>query len=330
MEKKIKWGVLGLGYIGIDFVIPAMLRSSKSELIGVASRSIEKSESIAKQFNVSKAFGSYQELLDDTEIEAVYIPLPNHMHVEWATKALRAGKHVLVEKPIALTSEHALTLVEEAKQHPDLKIMEAFMYKHHPQWIKVKEMVQTGEIGVLKTIQSSFSFYDDDPSSIVNTKKYGGGSLMDIGCYPISISRFLFDSEPKSVSATIEYDPEMEIDVLASGVLEFKQGSTTFFSSIRVPENQEATIFGTKGIIKFGVPFNPSHDEPAKIQLIKDGVEKEITFDLCDQYTLEVDALSIAILEDKKVPTELDDAVRNMIVIEKLVESDKLGKRITL
>ncbi len=330
MEINIKWGILSTANIAIDSVMPAMLHSEYSTVTSIASRNIKKAERVAIKFQIPKYYGSYQELLDDAEIEAVYIPLPNHLHVKWAIKALKAGKHVLIEKPIAISSLEAKELLDEVKKHPRLKIMEAFMYKFHPQWIRVKEMIQKDEIGKLKSIQSSFSFFDDNPKSIVNNEEYGGGSLMDIGCYPISISRFLFDSEPKSVFASIEYHPDFKVDILASVILEFEEGSSTFFSSIQMIENQQVQLFGTEGSIKFEIPFNPPDDQPVKIWLIKEKVKKEIEFEKCDQYSLQVDMFSLAIMENRKTPVNLEDAINNMIVIEKIKESARLGKRVRL
>jgi predicted dehydrogenase len=330
MKRKVQWGVLGAANIAMEQVIPALKKSRHSALLAIASRNLEKAREAAKSLQIPKYYGSYQELIDDKEIEAVYIPLPNHLHVEWAINALKAGKHVLVEKPIAMSSSEAKKLKNEAKKHPDLKIAEAFMYKHHPQWVRVKEMIDNGAIGLLKTIQSSFSFFDDDPKSIVNNKEFGGGSLMDIGCYPISISRFLFDTEPTSVLATIDYHPEFEVDILASGILEFESGSSSFFSGIQLTENQQVQIFGTEGSIEFELPFNPPNDKFARLWWTKGGLKKEISFEICNQYALQVDAFSLAIMENKEVATGLEDAINNMIVIEKLIESDELGKRINL
>ena len=330
MVIEVRWGILSTAWIATDFVIPAMLKSEYCNVVAIASRSEQRAKEVAKQFDISKYYASYQDLLDDPAIDAVYIPLPNHLHVDWAIKALRAGKHVLVEKPIALNSIEAQKLLDESKKHPKLKIMEAFMYKYHPQWIKAKNMIDQGEIGKLKMIQSSFSFFDDDPNSIVNKKELGGGSLMDIGCYPISISRYLFNDEPKSVSATIEYDPKFDVDILSSGILEFEQGSCTFFSAIQLMENQYVKIFGTEGYIEFEIPFNPLADKAAKIWLIKEDLKKEIEFEVCDQYTLQADAFSLAVIKNSKVNNNLEDALNNMIVIEKLVESDKTGKRVYL
>lgn len=328
MDKQVKWGILGTAAIAVEQVIPALLKSEYCSVRAIASRRKDTAEKAANSFGIAKYYGSYQELLEDAEIMAVYIPLPNHLHVEWAIKSLRAGKHVLVEKPIALTSMEAQKLVEESNRHPELLVMEAFMYRFHPQWIKAKQLVDAGEIGKLKTIQSSFSFFEDDPSSIVNSAQFGGGSLMDIGCYSISISRYLFGAEPKSVWANIEYHPEFNVDILVSGILKFDKGQSSFFCATQLVENQQAQVFGTKGSIIFEIPFNPPKEKPVKIWLVKEDKRTEIVFDTCDQYRLQVEAFSRAILGRKKVPLDLEDAIYNMVVIEKLKESDTLGKRV--
>lgn len=319
MKLKVKFGILSTASIAVDQVIPAMLKSKYCAVFGIASRTVEKAERAANQFQLPKYYGSYQELLRDPQIEAVYIPLPNHLHVEWAINALRAGKHVLVEKPIALNSVDAQKLYTETKKHPKLKIMEAFMYKHHPQWIRVKEMINNGDIGQLKAIQSSFSFFDDNLNSIVNIKEYGGGCLMDIGCYSISVSRLLFESEPKNILANIEYHPESKVDIMASGILEFERGYSTFISATQLIENQHVHIFGTEGRIELEMPFNPPIDMPSKICLVKEHLKKEIEFDICNQYTLQADAFSLAIIEDRKISPSMEDAINNMMVIERML-----------
>ena len=322
---KINWGILSTAHIAMEAVIPAMLKSKYCSITAIASRSSKKAKAAAQQFQIPKHYGTYQALLNDQEIEAVYIPLPNHLHVTWAIKALQAGKHVLLEKPIALSSVEAQLLLKESNKYPKLKLMEAFMYKHHPQWIAVKEMIKNGDIGELKMIQSAFSFFDDDPTSIVNIKKYGGGSLMDVGCYPISIARFLFDAEPKSVAAKIVYHPKFEVDILASGMLEFEQGYANFFSGIQMTDHQEVHIFGTVGSIKMELPFNPPTDQATKIELLKAEQKKEIYFEITDQYTLQAEYFSLAILNDTTIQFRLEDSICNMIVIEKLIESDRVG-----
>ena len=323
MSSKVKWGILSTAAIGTEHVIPAMMHGNYCDIQAIASRSIDSAKKVAELFAIPKAYGSYEELLNDDEIEAVYIPLPNHLHVPWSIKALQAGKHVLIEKPIGLSSQGGQKLLDESRKYPELKIMEAFMYRHHPQWIKVKELVESEKIGKLKAIQSSFSFFEDSPESIVNNKQYGGGSLMDIGCYPISLSRFLFNAEPKKVYAKIEYHPEFKTDTLATAVLEFEEGTSSFFSSTLMPDNQQVEVFGTEGRIEFEIPFNPIADKPAKIWLYCNDQKQEIVFDSCDQYTIQGDLLSLAILNDSEVPTPLQDAVDNMKVIERVFNSNK-------
>lgn len=330
MGKKIKWGILGSAHIATEHVIPAMLSCQYGEVYAIASRSTEKAQNIAEQFGIPEFYGSYEELLADKEVDAIYIPLPNHLHVQWAIKALEADKHVLVEKPVGLSSKEAERLLQETKKYPHLKVMEAFMYRHHPQWIKVKELVDQKAIGDIKTIQSSFSFFEDDPNSIVNSKEFGGGSLMDIGCYPISLSRLLFNSEPKSISSVIEYHPDFKVDVLASGILEFETGTSVFFSSTQLADNQQAQIFGTKGNIKFELPFNPTIDRPSKIWVTIGDDCQTIEFETCNQYTMQADLFALAIRNNTPVPTPLEDSVKNMIVIEKLEESNLKGQRIPM
>ena len=330
MTKKVQWGILGAATIAVEEVIPALLQSRHSELLAIASRNLKKAEEVASTFKVPKCYGSYEALLADQKIQAVYIPLPNHLHVHWAIKALQAGKHVLVEKPIALTAEQAIALQTVARNFPKLKVMEAFMYKFHPQWLSVKEMIQEGAIGKLKLIQASFSFFDDDAKSIVNNKEFGGGSLMDVGCYPVSIARFLFNTEPKRVTASLDYHPEYKVDIHASAILDFEEGRAIISSSIQLCEDQKVKLLGTEGSIDFDIPFNPEHDKPAKIWLIKENSRKEISMEVCNQYSLQVDLFSKAILTNSTVPVSLSDAVQNMVVIDAIKESSRLGKSIDL
>jgi predicted dehydrogenase len=330
MGKKLKWGIMGTAHIATEHVIPAMLNCRYGEVYAIASRNLEKAKVISKRYKIEKPYGSYEELLADEEVDAVYIPLPNHLHVQWAIKALEANKHVLVEKPVGLSSQEAQKLLQEAQKYPHLKVMEAFMYRHHPQWIKVKELMDQKAIGDIKTIQSSFSFFENDPNSIVNSKEFGGGSLMDIGCYPISLSRLLFNSEPKSISSVIEYHPDFKVDVLASGILEFETGTSVFFSSTQLADNQQAQIFGTKGNIKFELPFNPPIDRPSKIWVTIGDDCQTIEFETCNQYTIQADLFALAIINNTPVPTPLEDSVKNMIVIEKLEESNLKGQRIPM
>jgi predicted dehydrogenase len=322
---KIRWGVLSTANIGVAKVLPAMQRGALCAITAIASRDLAKAQATAKQLGIPKAYGSYEELLADPEIDAIYNPLPNHLHVPWSIKAIEAGKHVLCEKPIALTTAEAQTLADAAKQHPQLKVMEAFMYRHHPQWQRARQIVGAGGIGALRTIHSFFSYYNDDPGNIRNQADIGGGGLMDIGCYNISISRFIFDAEPQRVCGIVEYDPQLKTDRLASGVLDFGRGTATFTCSTQLASYQRVNIFGDTGRIEIEIPFNAPPDQPCKIWRQHAGGTDEIVFDVCDQYTLQGDALARAILDDTPVPTPIEDAVANMAVIEALVRSAKSG-----
>src|SRR5690348_16930138 len=256
MMDKVRWGVLSTADIGVRQVIPAMQQGTYCEIAGIASRSLEKAQAAAAQLGIPKAYGSYEELLGDPEIDAIYNPLPNHLHVPWSIKALQAGKHVLCEKPIALSAAEAEALAAEARKHPRLKVMEAFMYRHHPQWRHARQAVLDGGIGELRTIQSLFSYYLDDPTNIRNKAAIGGGGLMDIGCYNISLSRFIFAAEPRRVLGVIERDPDFGTDRLTSGMLEFDRGTATFTCSTQLAPYQRVHICGTAGRIEIEIPFN--------------------------------------------------------------------------
>ena len=319
--KKIRWGVLSTATIAREDVIPAMQNGAHSEIIAIASRTNEKARLIAQRLKIPKVFGCYDELLADPEIEAVYIPLPNHLHVPWSIKALEAGKHVLCEKPISATSKEGQHLVDFAKTKPHLKLMEAFMYRFHPQWQRAKQLVDNGVIGDLRTIQSFFSFFDNNPKNIVNIKGFGGGSLLDIGCYNISLSRFIFNKEPKQVCGIVELDPSFQVDRLVSGMLDFGNGTSTFTCSTQLSEYQRTNIFGTKGRIEIEIPFNAPLDKPAKLRLQNKDKIEEIVLDICNQYTIQGDLFSLAILNNTEAPTPIEDAVANMKVLETIIKS---------
>jgi len=324
--RKIRWGILSTANIGTEKVIPAMQLGEYCEVVGIASRNLEKAQAAAKRLGIPKTYGSYEDLLADPEIEAIYNPLPNPQHVPWSIKALEAGKHVLCEKPIAMSSSEAEELLAAAKKHSELKIMEAFMYRHHPQWELVKQLVLDGKIGELRTIQSVFSYYNVDPNNIRNIAELGGGGLMDIGCYNISLSRFIFDAEPERVSGIIEYDPKFKTDRLASGILDFGRGTSTFTCGTQLSPFQRVNIFGTEGRIEIEIPFTPPPDKPCKIWHQRGDKIEEIQFDICDQYTIQGDLFSQAVLNNTEVPTPLEDAVANMRVIEALIDSAASGR----
>lgn len=327
---KIRWGVLSTAKIGLQKVIPAMQRGQYSDIRAIASRDAVQADKAAALLNIGKAYHSYEELLSDKEIDAVYIPLPNHLHIEWAIKALEAGKHVLLEKPLGISGREAERLINASKDKPQLKIMEAFMYRHHPQWQKTKSLVEEGHIGELKTIQTFFSYYNTDPGNIRNNPKFGGGGLMDIGCYCISLSRFIFADEPKRVSGMVEFDPVFKTDRMASGMLEFSSGTATFTCSTQAAPFQKVTVFGEKGRIEIEIPFNAPPDQPTRLWVHTPDNSEEIRFDICDQYTIQGDLFSKAILDDTEVPTPLEDALNNMIVIEGVIRSSESGEWVSL
>ena len=319
--KKLNWGILSTAKIGIEKVIPAMQQGKLSEIVAIASRTHESAREAAKNLKIPKAFGSYQDLLDDTSIDAVYIPLPNHMHVPWTIKALAANKHVLCEKPIALTATEAKELLKETEKFPHLKVMEAFMYRHHPQWIRALELINGGGIGMVKTVHSFFSYYNDDPENIRNMVDIGGGGLMDIGCYCISLARLIFDEEPQRVFGKIEYDPGFETDRICSGILDFVQGTSTFTCSTQLVPYQRVNVFGTKGRIEIEIPFNAPPDKPCKMLFQNNEIIEEIEIEICDQYTIQGDLFSLSVLKNEKVPTPIEDAVENMKVLEAVIQS---------
>jgi len=319
---KIRWGVLSTAKIARVHVIPATNAGQFGTVAAIASRDLSRAKKVAAELGIEKAYGSYQELLADKEIDAIYNPLPNHLHVPWSIRALKAGKHVLCEKPIALSVAEAEQLAGVAAAHPRLKIMEAFMVRLHPQWLAARQLVRDGHIGALRTIHTTFSYFNDDPANIRNQRDIGGGALYDIGCYPTTLSRFIFDDEPKRVFGHIERDPKLGTDRLTSAVLEFFQGTATFTVSTQLTPYQRTNIFGTAGRIEIEIPFNAPNDRPTRLW-VQTGTPpavqiEEISFDTCDMYTVQVDAFARAILDDTPVPTPIADAVANMRVIERV------------
>jgi predicted dehydrogenase len=328
--RKVRWGVLSTAKIGLQKVIPAMQAGRYSSVTAIASRDAGKAGSVAGRLGIAKAYDSYEALLADPDVEAVYIPLPNHLHVTWSIRSLEAGKHVLCEKPIGLTSREAETLVEAGRRHPGLKVMEAFMYRFHPQWQLAVKLVSEGRIGELRTIQSFFSYRNVDPQNIRNVPAFGGGGLMDIGCYCISLSRLLFHEEPLRIMGSVENDPVMGIDRLASAVLQFREGTSTFTCSTQLTPYQRVNLFGTEGRIEIEIPFNAPPDRCCRLWHQRGPDTREIQLDVCDQYTLQGDLFSKAILDDTPVPTPLQDAVANMRAIEAVFESSRSGAWIPL
>ncbi len=328
--KKVRWGVLGVAKIATKKVIPAMQLGEMTEVVAIASRDLGKSQLAAADLGIERAYGSYDDLLADPDVEAIYNPLPNHLHVPWSIKAAEAGKHVLCEKPIALTVAETRELIA-ARDRTGVRIGEAFMVRTHPQWVRSRELVETGAIGKLLAIVSTFSYFNADPANIRNILNLGGGGLMDIGCYPIQISRFLFGREPERVTGMIERDPESGVDRLTSGMLDFGNGQAVFTCSTQMVPYQRVQILGTKARIEIEIPFNAPPDQPCRISidsgadLFGGGIHTE-EFPVCDQYTIQGDAFSRAIREGTEVPTPLEDSIGNMAVIEALFQSERSGR----
>ncbi|MGZ3332411.1 MAG: Gfo/Idh/MocA family protein [Gemmatimonadaceae bacterium] len=316
--------MLGAAGIALRKAIPGMQKSALAQVVAIASRDIAKARAAAESLGIPKAYGSYQELIDDSDIEAIYNPLPNHLHVPWSIRAAERGKHVLCEKPIALTAKEARQLLE-VRDRTGVKIGEAFMVRTHPQWLKVKEIIASGRIGELRLISGHFSYYRRDPADVRSRVEWGGGALMDVGCYPITISRWLFGAEPEEVVGLIDRDPEMKIDRLTSGVLRFEKGQATFSCAMQLVAYQSVQIFGTKGRIAASFHANPRDESRIYVDdgsdlMGRGGIER-IAFPPVDQFSIQADRFSQAIRGVGTVPVSLEDAIGNMAVIDALFRS---------
>jgi predicted dehydrogenase len=330
MPNKVRWGVLGAANIAVKKVIPGMQKGQWSEISAIASRDRRKAEEAARTLGIPKFYGSYEELLADPEIEAIYNPLPNHLHVPWSIRAAEAGKHVLCEKPISLTAADAKALVE-ARNRTGVKMGEAFMVRTHPQWLRTRELIRAGRIGQLRSVAGFFSYFNVNPANIRNIPEWGGGALMDIGCYPITGSRFIFGEEPVRAFGLIDRDPEMKTDRLTSAILHFPSGQCIFTCSTQLVPSQRMQFFGTRGRIEIEIPFNAPNDRPCRI-FLDDGRDvfggglsvEEI--ETCDQYMIQGDEFSKAVRGIGEVPVSIDDAVKNMEVIDAIFRSAESGR----
>ena len=327
--KPVRWGILSTAKIGLLKVIPAMQRSDSCDIVAIASRDATKARTAADSLGIAKAYGTYEELLTDPDIEAIYNPLPNHLHVPLSVAAAQAGKHVLCEKPIALDAEEAQTLIA-ARDAGGVLIQEAFMVRYHPQWLRVRSLVRSGRIGNLRSVQGFFSYNNRDPKNIRNIAEIGGGGLYDIGCYPITGSRFLFEGEPTRVVSLIERDPAWGIDRLTSAILEFPSGHATFTCSTQLTPYQRIQAFGTEGRIEIEIPFNAPPDRPCKIflddgnQLGNAGVIVE-ELPVTDQYTAQGEVMSQAIRTGEPLEFPLENAVQGMRIIDAVFRSAVTG-----
>jgi predicted dehydrogenase len=321
----VRWGVLGAANIAVRKVIPAMQRGERTRVVAIASRDIGKARVAAKELGIDRAYGSYDELLADPAVDVVYNPLPNHLHVHWTIRAAEAGKHVLCEKPLALSADEARQLLA-VRDRTGVHIGEAFMVRNHPQWIAVRDMIREGRIGELRLIAGHFAYYRRDPKDVRSNPDWGGGGLMDVGCYPITMSRWLFGEEPDAVIGLIDRDPELRVDRIASGLMRFPSGQATFSCAMQLVHYQRMQIHGTTGRIEVQIPFNAPNDRPCRIffddgRELGDASAKPIDFPVVDQYTLQSDRFSDAVRGIGDVPVPVEDAIANMAVIDALFRS---------
>jgi predicted dehydrogenase len=330
MTDKVRWGVLGVAKIATTKVIPAMQRGRWTEVTAIASRDLERARRAATSLGIPKAYGSYEELVNDPEIEAIYNPLPNQLHVPWSIRAAEAGKHVLCEKPIGMSADETRALLE-ARDRTGVTIQEAFMIRAHPQWTGAREILRSGRIGEARSILGCFSYFNRDAANIRNIPGYGGGALMDIGCYLVHTSRLIFDQEPRQVIAAIERDPDFGVDRLTSMLLDYPSGHAAGTCSTQMVPYQRIHIFGTRGRIEIDIPFNAPPDRPCRL-VVDDGSElfgrgaERVEFETCDQYTLQGDLFSQAIREGTPAPYPLEDSVKNMAVIDAMFRSAASGR----
>ncbi len=326
---RLRFGVLSTAKIGLKKVLPAMQQCQFAEIAAISSRDLAQAQQAADELGISRAYGSYEELLADPSIDAIYNPLPNDLHVPWTLKAAAAGKHVLCEKPIAMNAEEARTLLAAQQEH-GVRIGEAFMVKLHPQWLRAEELIRDGRFGPLRLVTGTFSYFNDDPQNIRNKTEHGGGALMDIGCYLIFAARQLFAAEPSRVLALIDRDPQTHVDRFTSFLLDFPGGQAVFSCSTQMVPNQRVQAFGTKARIEIEIPFNAPPDRPTRIfvdsggDVFGAGILTE-EFPVVDQYTLQGDAFARAVLDGTAMPVSVEDAVRNMAVLDALFRSADTG-----
>jgi predicted dehydrogenase len=329
MSQKLRWGVLSTAAIGVKKVIPAMQRGEYSTVAAIASRDLARARDVASALGIPNAYGSYEDLLADPNIDVIYNPLPNQLHVPWTLKAAEAGKHVLCEKPLSMTVGEAKSLLA-VRDRTGVVIGEAFMIRSHPQWLRTRQLIEEGRIGILRAVVATFSYYNVDPANIRNQLECGGGALYDIGCYCIQASRYGFGQEPTRVVGHIDRDPQLGTDRLTSALLDFPGGHAIFSCSTQMIPYQRVQFLGTKGRIEIEIPFNAPPDRPTRIfvdetgDLTSSGVSTE-TFAVVDQYTLQGDAFSKTILDRTPVPVPLEEGIANMAVIEAIFNSAKSG-----
>lgn len=329
--RKVRWGIVSTANIGVQKVIPGILKSPHSEVVAIASRDPERAQAAIRQLGLeasARAYGSYEELFAEPGIDAVYNPLPNHLHVPITLAAARAGKHVLCEKPIALSAAEA----EQLRDIPEgIIFYEAFMVRFHPQWERAREIVRSGELGELRAIRAVFSYHNVDPANVRNMADIGGGGIMDIGCYPVVGARYLFESEPLRVVSLVDRDPTFRTDRLASVIADFGGGrQLSFTCSTQAVPHQSVEVMGTRGRLEIKIPFNAPPDTPTAIEVDAGAAlggtlaRREIIRPV-DQYTEEAEAFALAVLGEKKLPWGVKDAISQMRVLDAIFESERSG-----
>jgi predicted dehydrogenase len=328
MTKKVRWGILSTANIGMSKVTPAIQQADNCEVVAIASRDLSNAQKAAQKLGIAKAYGSYEELFADPQIDAIYNPLPNHLHVPMTLAAARAGKHVLCEKPIAITAKEA----EELRQVPQgIHVMEAFMIRFHPQWSRAREIIRSGELGEVRSINAMFSYFNANPDNVRNMADIGGGGILDIGCYPITTGRFLFEAEPRRVVSLVERDPNFGTDRLASAILDFGAGKRlTFSCSTQLVPHQRVQVFGTKGKLEILIPYNAPANERTAITVdtgapIDGSLARREILPACDQYTEQARAFAKTVLGKLPLPYGVEDAIASMRVIDALFASEKTG-----
>jgi predicted dehydrogenase len=322
--------VLGVAKIATAKVIPAMQRAAGCEVAAIASRDGARASRAAADLGIPRAHGSYDALLADPDIDAVYIPLPNHLHVPWTRRAAEAGKHVLCEKPIALNAAEARTLLD-VRDRTGVRIQEAFMVRTHPQWVRAKALADSGDLGAVRAMSGFFSYYNVDPANVRNVAAWGGGGLMDIGCYLVNTARFIFGDEPARVAGTLDLDGDFGVDRMASMLLDFDGRHAVGTCSTQLQYYQRIQIVGTTGRVEIEIPFNAPADRPCRLLVDRTGEihgagVEIIELDVCDQFTIQAEAFASAILDGRSQPVPLEDAVANMACIDALVRSSATGR----
>jgi len=326
--KKLRWGIISTANIGMKKVNPAMMKARNGEVVAIASRDLAKAQAAAAELGIPKAYGSYEAMLADPEIDAVYNPLPNHLHIDLTLAAARAGKHVLCEKPIGMNAEDAIRLREAPK---DRIIMEAFMVRFHPQWLRLKAIVQSGELGMVRLVHCIFTYNLTDPTNVRNMADIGGGGILDIGCYPITGARFLWDAEPRRVVALVDRDPVFKTDRLASVIADFGDGrQLSFVCSTQLVGHQKIEAVGDKARAEIVIPFNAPQGQPTALI-----VDHGYGFDEClarrevippsDQYTLQAEAFAEIVFGERPQLYGIENAIQSMRILDAIFESEKTG-----